>query len=175
MKEKPVKISSKKTFPGSKFELQITGGKCRPDPEIPIFEIPMPIPVPDWDTILIACLVLGEMDMDPADMTLMQRTRRKMLRLHLAKLYWPRFNVGGIRFLDYIQRSKSHYADWTNTDHFNLMNMSHVPTFKNPGFAELGMRLNCPLEAIHECSTNYFVSFLNFFCKRPNKNFENFE
>jgi len=103
----------------------------------------------NWD-------VLGEMDMDPADMTLMQRTRRKMLRLHLAKLYWPRFNVGGIRFLDYIQRSKSHYADWTNTDHFNLMNMSHVPTFKNPGFAELGMRLNCPLEAIHECSTNYF-------------------
>ena len=47
VKEKPVKISSKKTFPGSKFELQITGGKCRPDPEIPIFEIPMPIPVPD--------------------------------------------------------------------------------------------------------------------------------
>lgn len=98
---------------------------------------------------------LGDMIMDPKDMSFSQKTARKMLRLHLAKLYWPRFNVGGIRFLDFSHRFKSFYADWTNEDHFNLMNMSHMPTFKNPGFKELGMTLACPLETIHESCTNH--------------------
>ena len=96
-----------------------------------------------------------------------------MLRLHLAKLHWPRFNVGGIRALDFLMRHKSLYSDWTNTDHFNLMNMSHKPTFENPGFAELGMNLNCPLQAIHESGTNYYVSgykiYQRFFFKRFKK------
>lgn len=99
--------------------------------------------------------VLGEMKMDPKDMTMSQRIRRKALRFHLAKLHWPRFNLGGVRALDFVHRYKSHYSDWTNEDHFNLMNMSHVPTFQNPGFADLGMTLNCPLQSIHESCTNY--------------------
>jgi len=100
--------------------------------------------------------VLGELDANPEELTTKQKLRRKMLRLHLAKLHWPRFNVGGIRALDFLMRHKSLYSDWTNTDHFNLMNMSHKPTFENPGFAELGMNLNCPLQAIHESGTNYY-------------------
>ena len=101
------------------------------------------------------------MKMDPKDMTLSQRIRRKALRFHLAKLHWPRFNLGGVRALDFVHRYKSHYSDWTNEDHFNLMNMSHVPTFQNPGFADLGMTLNCPLQSIHESCTNYMVSWNN--------------
>ena len=93
-------------------------------------------------------------------MSMSQRMKRKMLRLHLAKLHWPRFNVLGIRGLDFVMRHKSLYSDWTNTDHFNMMNMSHKPTFQNPGFAELGMNLNCPLQAIHESATNYYVRLL---------------
>jgi len=103
----------------------------------------------NWD-------VLGEMDMDPREMSMKQKVCRKLLRFHLAKLMWPRNNVAGIRALDFVHRSKSLYSDWTNEDHFNMMNMSHVPSFENPGFSELGMRLNCPLEAIHESATNYY-------------------
>lgn len=110
----------------------------------------------DVDLDLFLWNVLGELEMDPSDMTVSQKVKRKMLRLHLAKLHWPRFNVLGIRALDFVHRHKSHYADWTNEDHFNLMNMSHEPTFENPGFAELGMTLNCPLQAIHESCTNFF-------------------
>ena len=98
------------------------------------------------------------MDMDPSEMTTMQKVRRKMLRLHLAKLYWPRFNLGGLRALDFVDRHKSHYNDWTNECHFNMMNQSHTPTFDNPGFKELGIVQNCPLQAIHESCSNYFVS-----------------
>jgi len=103
------------------------------------------------------------MIMDPADASLCQKTKRKMLRLHLAKLHWPRLNVGGIRLIDFMHRHKSYYADWTNEDHFNLQNMSHFPTFQNPGFKELGMTLNAPLQAIHESASNFYVSRQNLF------------
>ena len=101
----------------------------------------------------------------------MQKLKRKLLRLHLAKLNWPRFNVAGIRALDYVHRNKSMYADWTSEvgtfscfknsinfqDHFNMMNMTHKPTFENPGFSDIGVKLNDPLIAIHECMANFSV------------------
>jgi len=59
-------------------------------------------------------VALGELVSDPVDLTTMQKLKRKMLRLHLAKLNWPRFNVAGIRALDYVHRNKSLYADWTS-------------------------------------------------------------
>jgi len=98
---------------------------------------------------------LGELVSDPVDLTTMQKLKRKLLRLHLAKLNWPRFNVAGIRALDYVHRNKSMYADWTSEDHFNMMNMTHKPTFENPGFADIGVKLNDPLIAIHECMANF--------------------
>lgn len=39
-----------------------------------------------------------------------------------------------------------------------MMNMSHKPTFENPGFADIGVKLNDPLIAIHECMANFSVS-----------------
>ena len=104
------------------------------------------------------CLVLGELGAEKADLTLGQRIRRKILRLHLAKLNWPRFLIGFPRGLDYMKREQSMYFDWTNEDHFNLMNMSDKPSFEAPGFKELGVQPQCILPTVHESATGYYVS-----------------
>ena len=108
----------------------------------------------------MAYLVLGELDADKADLTMAQRIRRKVLRLHLAKLNWPRFVFGPLRVLDYIKREQSMYYDWTNEDHFNLMNMSDKPSFEAPGFKELGVQPMCILPTVHESAAGYYVSYL---------------
>lgn len=102
-------------------------------------------------------LVLGELGAEKEDLTLVQRIRRKILRLHLAKLNWPRF-LGLARGLDYMKREQSMYVDWTNEDHFNLMNMSDKPSFEAPGFKELGVQPQCILSTVHESATGYYVS-----------------
>ena len=58
-----------------------------------------------------------------------------------------------------MKREQSMYFDWTNEDHFNMMNMSHKPTFENPGFKELGVKPRCILPSIHEACASYLVSF----------------
>jgi len=110
----------------------------------------------DVDLDLFQWDVLGELNADPADLTMGQRIRRKLLKLHLAKLNWPRFIIGFPRFLDYMKREQSMYYDWTNEDHFNLMNMSDKPTFENPGFKELGVQPQCILPTVHESAAGYY-------------------
>ena len=106
----------------------------------------------------MAHLVLGELNADKADLTMAQRIRRKVLRLHLAKLNWPRFIWGPLRFMDYMKREQSMYYDWTNEDHYNIMNMSDKPTFEAPGFKELGVSPQCILPTVHESAAGYYVS-----------------
>jgi len=119
------------------------------------FKVPGVYQKRDVDLDLFQWDVLGEMDADRKDLSICQRVRRKMLRLHLAKLNWPRASVLGIRLLDYMKREGSMYYDWTNEDHFNLMNMSHKPSFQNPGFKELGVEAHCILPTVHETATGY--------------------
>ena len=61
--------------------------------------------------------------------------------------------------LDYFKREQSIYYDWTNEDHFNLMNMSELPSFQNPGFKELGVTPHEILPTVHETCASYLVSF----------------
>merc|ERR1719431_1244549 len=117
----------------------------------------------DVDLDLFQYDVLGELTADKNDLTFLQRQRRKILNLHLAKLNWPRFIYGPVRLLDYVKREQSHYYDWTNEDHFNLMNLSDKPTFQNPGFKELGIKPRCPLPTIHESCVNYHPGLVENF------------
>ena len=57
-----------------------------------------------------------------------------------------------------MKREQSMYFDWTNEDHFNLMNMSDKPSFEAPGFKELGVQPQCILPTVHESATGYYVS-----------------
>ena len=61
-----------------------------------------------------------------------------------------------------MKREQSYYYDWTNEDHFNLMNMSDKPSFTNPGFKELGVKAHCPLPTIHESCVSYLVIIAYF-------------
>ena len=58
-----------------------------------------------------------------------------------------------------MKREQSMYFDWTNEDHFNLMNMSDKPSFQAPGFKELGVQPQCILPTVHESATGYYVSY----------------
>ena len=53
----------------------------------------------DVDLDLFQWDVLGDLDAESGELTLGQRMRRKMLKLHLAKLNWPRFIYGPLRFM----------------------------------------------------------------------------
>jgi len=117
----------------------------------------------DVDLDLFQWDVLGDLDAEAGELTLGQRMRRKMLKLHLAKLNWPRFIYGPLRFMDYIKREQSLYYDWTNEDHFNLMNMSELPSFQNPGFKELGVTPHEILPSVHETCASYLPGNVDIF------------
>ena len=57
-----------------------------------------------------------------------------------------------------MKRDQSIWTDWTNEDFFNLQNMSHKPSFKAPGFKELGVVPKPALPTIHETCAAYYVS-----------------
>ena len=48
--------------------------------------------------------VLGELNATQDDLSWGERARRKILRLHLAKLNWPRFIYGPFRLLGNVLR-----------------------------------------------------------------------
>ena len=49
--------------------------------------------------MLILSLVLGELNAKEEDLTILQKINRKRLRIHLAKINWPRFMYGPLRFM----------------------------------------------------------------------------
>jgi hypothetical protein len=110
----------------------------------------------DVDLDLFMWNVLGELNAKEEDLTILQKINRKRLRIHLAKINWPRFMYGPLRFMDYIKRDQSIWTDWTNEDFFNLQNMSHKPSFKAPGFKELGVVPKPALPTIHETCAAYY-------------------
>jgi len=117
----------------------------------------------DVDLDLFQWDVLGELNANQDDLSWGERARRKILRLHLAKLNWPRFIYGPFRLLDYFKREQSIYYDWTNEDHFNLMNMSELPSFQNPGFKELGVTPHEILPTVHETCASYLPASVDIF------------
>jgi len=133
------------------------------DTKVNGYRVPGLLGQKDVDLDLFQWDVLGGLHDQPKELSKLQRTRRIMLNLHLAKLNWPRFTVGAVRFLDYMKREQSMYFDWTNEDHFNMMNMSHKPTFENPGFKELGVKPHCVLPSIHEACASYLPGVVEMF------------
>ena len=92
------------------------------DTKVNGYRVPGLLGQKDVDLDLFQWDVLGGLHDQPKELSKLQRTRRIMLNLHLAKLNWPRFTIGAVRFLGKWQNCLSDIFE----NMFDLHQIIHV-------------------------------------------------